>query len=143
MHTGSLRPAAKARKCERRSMQEGRVVDKVGVPRERIARSDESTTGVAVSGNQPGHVVPVHHRRRNTCIQARKSLETQKDDPRQVDGTQDEPSGGEAPLDLSEREGKRPRYVVTRRSKKQAAGGAGHWIQLDQGCGVEIDEGRV
>src|SRR5208282_4239312 len=103
-----------------------REINRVDVSRERIARSDERTASVPVFGHQPGYSVPVHHRGRNTCIQARQSLETKEDDPGPLDGTQDEPSGGKAPLGLLRREGKRPRYVVTRGQKSKAARGTGH-----------------
>jgi len=58
-----------------------RVRDWMGVPRERIARSDERTSGVSVSWREPGYPVPLHHRGRNTCIQTGQSLETKEDDP--------------------------------------------------------------
>ena len=45
-----------------------RVREWMGDPRERIARSDERTTGVPVFGDQPGYPVPLHHRGRNTCV---------------------------------------------------------------------------
>ncbi len=43
---------------------------------------------------------------------------------------------------LARREGKRPRYVVTR-GKEQATGGTGHRVQFDQSRGAEGHQGRV
>jgi hypothetical protein len=75
----------------------GRVAGRRGgVPSERIARSDECAASVAVSGRQSGYSVPLHHGRRNTCIQTGKPLETAEDDPGSLDGTQDEPGAGAA-----------------------------------------------
>src|SRR5579862_1435955 len=111
----------------------------------RLARSDEHSPSVAVSGRESGHAVQVRRRTEDSCIQAGQPLALQKVEARPVDGrdVHGNGTGGEAKAE-SGRERRRTELRQTSRAAKPAPhkrwAHVWTWIEVDCWAGCRLLE---